>query len=242
MTNRFGSFATPTKTVAFGTAFASLIPPWRGSGADAIVHSYLNGKLNVPKAYTHVTKAIYEAAGTAHDLVLMRPFNYGIVSADVAINTATFVLTDDPGVYSTNYKYVLPGSASGVPGNTANNAIAAGDYVAYQLRDGTWVLDTVASGTYAALVLTTTIPNVTGGGVAAGTLMYFFGVAANVDPATGLAHASFRSVASARTNLLGDAAGGEFCTLHQGDPIVAYSANATATGLLISCGGYYTNA
>jgi hypothetical protein len=235
-----GDFTVGTTTVAFGTAFASLIAPWRGSGGAPLQYKVgPNGRPNwVPGAYTHVTQAVYTAAGTAHDLVFMRPLNWAVVAADVAANSGAVTLLTDPGLYSTNYKYPLGPDAGGVVATVANNAIAGSDYVAVQLRDGTWHMSLVTSVSSLTVTMTTVCPNVTGGGIEAGSILFFFGVAADVNPQTGKAHLAITSVASARTSLL-DSGGGGVPTLNPGDPMILYSANAAATGILNSASGRY---
>jgi hypothetical protein len=246
MSEVFGTFATPSKTATAATAFAQLVPPWRGvAGGASKLYKLDSGRPNWSSrgAFTHITRLFYECGSTIHDVVVMRPLNYAIIRADVAHNAATFVLESDPGLYATvnNYKYGLPPEANGISASVANNAIAAGDYVAYQLRDGTWVLDTVASGTYAALVLTTSTPNVTGGGVEAGTPMFFFGIYTDKDPATGLIHPVYSCKASTRENLLGAGDGASISSLHPGDPMVVFSGNATAAGFLVTAAGHYAD-
>lgn len=231
----FGTFTLSTATANAGTAFTRLIPPWRGAGIAPLLYKHNQGRPNwhTPGAYTTLTQLTVTDGGTAHDYVVMRPFNYALVTTDVAANAATFILADDPGLYATTYKYALPAEAGGVVSAVADNAIAASDYVAYQLRDGTWILDTVSSGTYAALVLATSTPNVTGGGVEAGTPMFFFGVAANSDPATGTVNPTLKAgAASSRINLLPDNALGGLTSLRPGQPMFIYNANASNASTL----------
>jgi hypothetical protein len=240
--NALGSFSLSSKTASSGTAFASLVPPYRGpSGSPPLLYKLDGGKPNWIRhnVFTHISQLVYTAGSTAHDLVIMRPLNWAVINGNVAANSSTIVLTTDPGVYSTNYKYDLPPSASGLVSCTASNAIAASDYVAYQLRDGTWVLDLVSSVSGLTLTMTTATPNITGGGIADGSILFFFGVAANVDPATGLAHQAINSVASARTSLLSDLARGTVQNFHPGDPMVLYSANASNAGILSVASGFY---
>ncbi len=122
---------------------------------------------------------------------------------------------------------------------TANNLIAAGDYVMYQASDGTWVLDTVASGSGTTPTLTTNLPT---GGVKAGGLFYFFGVVGDTDPATADVHLNFDApIAGSNTTVTTytDPAG-LFEVLHRGDPMVIYSSNGTTQGYLQSAAGFYS--
>lgn len=238
LSNPLGAFCLGSKTATAGTAITQFIPPYRGDSGARVLHKKVNGHRPNLRGVTHITDLVYTAGSTAHDVVLMRPFNWAYVNGAVAKNATAVVLTDDPGVYSTNYKYPLP-AGQAAPAGTADNAIAAGDCVAVQLTDGTWHVTTVASGSYSALVLTDATPNITGGGIADGSIMYFFGVAANTDPATGLAHPVLTSVASTRVNLLQDAANSYFAALHAGDPLLVYSANASNAGILSLVSGLY---
>jgi len=235
----FGTFALSSLTQTAGTVIVAGVPPFRGKAGTANRYQLSTGKPNWLTAFTHLTQLVYTAAGTAHDVVVMRPLNWATIAADVAANATAITLDWNPGTYSANYKYDLPADANGKPSAVADNNIAANDYVAYQLRDGTWVFDKVASVSGLTLTMTTATPNVTGGGVEAGTALFFFGVAADSDPATGKAHLTINSVASARTDLLNNYGGGTISTLHPGDPLLIYSANATAAGVLSLVTGFY---
>lgn len=238
-TNILGRFALSSKTANAGTVLASLIPPFRGSNSvPPLMYKLQGGKPNWRnQPYTVISQLCYTAGSTAHDVVVMRPFNWAVVAADVAHNATVVTLETDPGLYATRYKYDLPPEAGGVVATTANNGIAGSDYVCYQLRDGTWQIDTVASVSSLSITMNTGTPNVSGGGIEKGSILFFFGVAANTDPATGLAHLAITSVASARTELLTSA--GSISSLHPGDPLIVYSANASNAGILSFVAGHY---
>ncbi len=243
----FGQFSLGKATNAVGgTAFTKLIPPWVGPpGAAAMIYG-LNAN-NTPNwtgpsgGVTHITRALYTTPSTQHNVYLMRPLNWTTFSVAVAKNATAITLAADPGVYSTNYKYSLPAGQTGPC--VADNAIAANDYVAYQLADGTWVLDTIASGTFGGgnLVLTTGTPNVNGATIAASSPLFFFGIKTDTDPATGGAH--WTTLTTASTNrqdiFQQDNTVGGFTALHPGDPIAFLSDNATAQGWLDLMAGYY---
>lgn len=237
----YGTFALPSQTQSAGTAIVSLVPPYRGSGGNPPLLYKLdkNQKPNWEKAFTHLSQLTYTAAGTAHTVVVMRPLNWTTIASAVAHNSTSVVLTADPGVYSTNYKYALPTEASGKPSGVADNGIAANDYVAFQLKDGTWHVSTVGSVSSLTLTLSTGTPNVAGGGAVAGTPLFFFGVAGDSDPATKSTHVSFLSVANARTELISDKTFGDVSSLNPGDPLLIYSANASNAGTLAVAVGFY---
>jgi hypothetical protein len=167
----------------------------------------------------------------------MRPLNWCRIAEAVAANDTTIVIDADPGLYATKYRYPLPGGMT-KPINTADNAIAASDYVAFQLLDGTWHISTVASVSSLTLTLDTATPNVTGGGAALDTVLYFFGVAANTNPQTGAAHLSIKSGAGTSRVVLIPEGSGSIPALNPGDPLILYSANATNAGVLTACGFY----
>lgn len=238
----WGTWAVPSHTASAGTAFARLIPPYRGTGGPVIHKVDGNGKMRdySPRAFTHISQIVYTAAGTAHDVVVMRPLNWTYLTQAMTANDTTAVLAADPGLYATTYKYALPDDQT-KPINTADNGIATSDYVAFQLYDGTWHFSTVASVSSLTATLDTATPNVTGGGAAAGTVVYFFGAAANVNPQTGVAHVALTSVVNTRTSLLPDVAAGSISGLNRGDPLIVYSANGTNAGTLNVCCGFYAD-
>jgi hypothetical protein len=239
--NVLGQFALSSKTANAGTVLASLVPPFRGAnGQPALLYKLQNQRPNWRnQPHTVISQLVYTAGSTAHDVVIMRPLNWARITTDVAINSTTMVLETNPGTYSSYYKYDLPPEAGGKVAGVADNGIAGSDYVAYQLRDGTWQINTVSSVSSLTLTLGTATPNITGGGVEAGSICFFFGVAADSDPATGLAHLTINSVASARTSLLDGSAPGAISTLRPGDPMIIYSANASNAGIISVVSGYY---
>src|SRR5215813_9036220 len=140
-----GTFSVGRTTQTAGTAIVQLIPPWPGPiGAAPAAFSYsragaswlVSPNFGVP----HVTSLNVLQGSTAHTFWLAKPKNFTYFLSALAVNTTLIpnaALAGDPGVYSTNYLYPTPGGVP--PGQVADNAIAAGDYVAYQLADGTWV-------------------------------------------------------------------------------------------------------
>lgn len=235
------SFTMGGITASAGTAFTLLVPPSPGASRPAMMQKVVNGRPNwLQSGYTCLDQVSYLDSGTAHDLVAMRPLNWAVVSGDVAANGTVVTLLTDPGAYATTYKYSLPPEASGLVATVSNNAVAANDYVAVQLRDGTWHTSVVTSVSGLALTLTTAVPNVTGGGVEDGSTLYFFGISTDTNPATGRAHDKFKSGASsARVELLSTKTGVTYQTYSPGDPILLYSANATNAGILALVAGRY---
>ena len=236
-----GTVTVGQVTASAGTAFAAFVQPCRGvAGSPPLLYKMDGTKTNWKKANLRLTSLIYTATNTAHSVVVMQPLNWCLTTADTAANNAVVNVDKDPGVYTTNFRYDLPPEASGLVAGVGDNAIAAGDYVAVQLRDGNWHFTTVSSVSSLAITLTTATPNVTGGGIETGSVMFFFGVAADVNPRTGLAHLALTSVASTRQNLLCSYEHGGIPSLDAGDPMVIYSANATGAGALSVATGIYT--
>ena len=217
-----------------------LIPPWPGApGSAPFLYDPRNKRFG--EGITHLTALAVTNGDTAMTVSIVRPKNYTWVATANAANSTTLVLYDDPGIYSTNYKYgsnLTTGTAA-----VADNGIAASDWIAVQLTDGTWHVSKVTSVSTLTLTLTTATPNVTGGGAAVGSPVYFFGVAADKDPATGVVGIS-TSVAAVATSLAGykvwnETSCGFFSSLHPGDPMLFFNPNTTHLLTLDYVAGFY---
>lgn len=236
----FPTFSVGTNTATGGTAFASLVPPSPGGGIAPILYGAdANHRANWAQgpaaSRAHVTCLLYTTGTTAHKVAILRPFNWTTLAAAAAGGQKVVNLADDPGVYSTNYKYPTPGNVA--PSQVGDNGIAASDYVAYQVADGTWVLDTVNSVSSLAVTLTTNLPT---GGALAGAALFFFGAVSDKDPATGQVNWQTTTTASTnRQSLVPDNIAGGVQALHPGDPLVFYSPNGTAAGTLDHLSGFY---
>lgn len=123
-----------------------------------------------------IEKIIYINQADAHTITILRALGVTTFAADAAASQAAFTLTADPGVY-------LPASSW----STANNTIAAGDYVVYRCADGTYRMDTIASGTQGGgnLTMTNNFPTL---GVTAGDPLWFFGIKTDTNPKDAQAH------------------------------------------------------
>ncbi len=237
--DRYGSWNVAGQTQIADTAIVIGIPPYPGKYGNLIygVDGAAQPLWLKPGAYTHVTQFGYTSGSTLHTPAFMRAFNWTYTTVAAAKNTATLTLKDDPGIYSTNYRYPSPISTGTAA--VADNALAASDYVAFQLTDGTWVFDTVASGTYAACVLTTTLPNVTGGGVAKGQAVFWFGVITDKNPGTGAVAPTLNPKVSVYTGFNDAAGDGLAHSQFPGQPLILYDGNATGAGTVSHVGGYY---
>ena len=237
----YPTFSLPSLTQTAGTAIASLVIPFPGGGPAPLMYSAdvnFRPNWNRPGGFAHIEELTYTTTTTAHVVYLMRPLNWTTFSAAVPKATTAITLSTDPGKYSTGYHYATPGGAVPV---AADDTLVTGDYVCYQLADGTWQVDTIASGTFAGanLVLTTGTPNVTSGVIAANSPLFYFGIFSDTDPATGLANWNTTTVAATRNTLLADTLVGSFATLHAGDPVLFYSGNATNAGTLNVLSGFW---
>jgi hypothetical protein len=219
---------------------------WLGSGNNSIK--------------TRINKILYSNNNTAHRLTILQPLNFCYSTVAVAKGYQNFTLDKDPGVFSTNYRYPLPNGQT-APACVIDNPIGVGHYVAYQLIDGTWVFDTVASGSGTAIALTTPVPNCTGpGGTVAGGAFFFFGgvptygsgsvgsfsgsgeTTESIYPATGQPPWSIVVPASSTPQTAYDGNTlGLFFANHPGDPLIVYSANTTSQGTFDLVAGYYAN-
>ncbi len=237
-----GTFCAGRATATANTAFTQLIPPYPGPAGTAPQLYTVDAKGNPSwndVGTTRIKRLEYVCGSTLHQLGIMRPLNWtyftvGVAKAITLIPNAA--LKADPGVYSTNYKNPIPPGA--VPAQAADNAMATGDYVVYQLADGTWQLDTIASGTFgSSLTLTTGTPNRTGATIPAFSPLFWYGIISDTDPATALPHPQWDCVVSI-ANVYSEGTG--FATaLRPGEPLIFYSPNITGAGKLGLISGTY---
>jgi hypothetical protein len=257
-----GAWNTAGSAFTGSTALTALVSPYPGpAGAAPYLYNaaanYVPLLSNAPSAtkanwlsapnfgITRVSTLQIQTSATSHVIFLFRPLNWTYFPAGLAKNTTVIPnasatgIFDDPGVYSTNYKYPTGGGV--FPAQVADAAISSTNLnVCYQLSDGTWQFDTIASGTFGStLTLTTGTPNRAGGAIPAGAPLFYFGAIAGtlLDPADGQAATQFTIKVSGQ-NVLQDFLVGEFSALHAGDPIVIYDPNATAADSLYACGFY----
>jgi hypothetical protein len=247
----YPTFFVGRATASANTAFTQLIPPFPGAAGAPLIYS-VDGS-GIPnwsrspggtQGYSHVTDLVYTTGNTLHQIAVMRPLNWTTFSAAVAKNVTNIggKVTADPGTWQTAgvYKYPLPGGVTTVAA-TANNTISTGDYVAYQLSDGTWQLDSIASGTFAGgnLTLTTGTPNTTTGTIAANSPLFWYGIVSDTDPATGMGHPQWDTTANTTNEKFQSNVCSLVASLHPGDPIFFYSPNGTAAGKLSYVAGFF---
>lgn len=188
--------------------------PKKTESAGTVINLLIPGK---PGLYTYLTYMGYTDAGTAHTLGILRSTGETTASAALAAAGTSLVLKADPG--------------------PSGNGIAASDYIAIELDDGSWHLSLVTSWTSGTLtaVLTTAIP--TGRSVEAGAKVAFFGVIGDSDHdnskvtgGTGSAITNFPAVANQGVLAVSRTVN---------DPILLQSNNASNAGTFTAvCAAY----
>lgn len=211
------TFFRPKKSVAFGTAFQTFIPP--GS----------------PKLRAKVLYWKYTVGAATHTVTFMRTMATTKVKTAAIAGATSLVIARDPGNYSAN----ATADGKAYTPSVANNLVAANDWLAVLKPDGTWLVfqpSAASTGTDGSVTLTVSaLPT---GGIAANAPVHFFGAAGDTDPKTNEAHPSYGPTASATTAY--DAQGGSLVeTVYPGDAMLFNSDNPTATGTLEYIAGIY---
>ena len=166
-------------------------------------------------ARTRLTMLQYRAAGTAHTITVFRSIGRTRTTADAAASQAVVVVAANPG--------------------PSGNALAASDFVAIRLNDGTFVVDTVSSISGLSVTLATNLA----AALSKGADVWMFGITSDTDPNSGEAHQAFVGTASVITTIKDDTAG--LVASHGLDePLLVQSNNATATGFLEQVGYVHT--
>lgn len=173
--------------------------------AGTVITAILPGRRG---CYSYLTFIRYTAAATAHTVLMMRSASRAVAAAAAAAaaNSVTYTgtLTDGGG-----------------------NAIAANDYVGYELAAGKWQLDKVA-----AVNTTTKVITLTGtldAALPAGAAIVCFGA-----PGDSYHTGSYGLTAALNTTTNYPAIAGNILlrSTFRNDPIMLYSANATNAGTL----------
>ena len=210
--NIYGTRSFGKVTAAAGTAYTFLVEPM--NNAEAMLR-FLQ----------------FTVLGTAHTLTVMRPLSSQQVSgqsqrcscyltAAAAAAQAVININQDPGVYTAYF--------SGTP-SVANNVIAANDYVAVKLVDGTWQVGVVSSVATLAITLTA---NLGTGGAASAAPVWFFGITTDTNPYDGKAHPAYNLFANSAPLNIGAEDAPIASTFRVGEPLLLYVNNATAASVL----------
>lgn len=244
MSEFLGNFALPETGGSASVAIGILIDPPRSNMATG----FDNPATPLPQALLQqpcdgiitLTKAVITC--TAAQLVsALSPLNWTTLAADGAATTAgnaSITLSADPGLYSVSYR----GGRQPQPPNafsTANNAIAAGDWIGFQMADGTWVADLVTAVAGSSTILVGLTSALGTGGVKQGSLVYFFGVPADINPATGRKRPQTTFPASSARDTSWNSTDGIAFTLFNGDPMLLLAGNTdNATKINYATGRY----
>lgn len=180
-------------------------------------------------AKVRVTNLQYKASTTAHTLTAMRCLGNGTVqTATVASGTTITVDT-----------------ASCAAAAMTGDVLSAGDFIVYQYTDGTYELNTVGSVVAGTGVITLGTALQAVKTIAAGTTVWYMGVAGDTGHIQLPADAS--TLMTYQDPIAGVAVGGvsrDFSNVNYsrsgyGDPMIIQSDNATAAGTLYSLSGYW---
>lgn len=202
-------------TQSAGTVISALIPPMKG----------LVGR---------ISRFVYNSGATVHTVTILRPIGRTNFTADAAAGQAVINITAEPGISGDTTR-----NTAGYPQGVTANLLAANDLVAIREKDGVTRLYTVSSRSSLAITLT---GNLTAGvlyqGQGSGASkvtcdLWNFGVLADLDPSTGLAHSILAPVASAITTHT-DGFGGVACSERADEPILIQSSNGTNQGYIES--------
>lgn len=199
----FGAFSLPYNSVAFGTAIISLVPP----KGDLI---------------SRITELVYECAGTAHTLTVMKALGKTNTSAaaaagDTTINVNALAFGDD-------------------------QTLAANDYIVFKYTDGSWDYRIVSGVSTLALTVAAL-----DGAIASNSPVFLMGASGDSGHFVLQPRASTREVYSSPVSGVVDSSSFYRDTTDnevvvktgRGLPMLIYSNNATATGKLHCASGYY---
>lgn len=175
-------------------------------------------------AYAIVTGFQYTPTNTAHTVTIMRPMGAALLSAAVAAGDTTCTLASNPGTYTNKA--------------TANNVIATGDWFMIQLNDGTFYTPVAAAATSTASNTTVSSLTLTLAAfpyaASAGNIVWWFGIAADTNPADNLAHPKFltptANTAMALGNTVDAGIAGLVSSFGKSEPLLLHSNNATGAG------------
>lgn len=151
----------------------------------------------------------YTAAATAHTLAVLYP------------GSLAGCRTTADGAAAASQKDILCADA---PTDPAGNAAASGDHIAYQVSDGTWEFNTVASISTKTITLTNNIATA----LLDGAKVRIFGVVGDGQNFRFAAGAAGTSTFSNNQTIV------KVDSTFEGDPVILQSDNATNAGFLLS--------
>lgn len=172
---------------------------------------------------TKLAKLAVTVGATAHTLTIMRPLGRTTASSAAAASQAVINLTADPGDYSSV--------------RTADNAIAANDYLVFKHPDNTYSFDIVSSVSSLAITMTTNFPTL---GIASGAPVWFMGITTDTNPNDARAHQAWTLPASGvQTFSAAHDRCSFFESLNVNEPMIIHINNATNASVLEYVEAYY---
>lgn len=176
---------------------------------------------------TKITRIVYTPAGTVHNVIVMKALARTVVAANAADGATTLVLTDGTDTFLNS------------------EDLASGDYAIVRYDDGFYGLLAISANSSGSLTVSALEQPVT-----AGAPIWLMG--APGQSGTPAIHLTYKTIASTRTEYgcpqAGVAESGFETVVSNtyysrsgfGDPLLVYSANATAAGFLnFVCATYH---
>lgn len=193
--------------------------PWEGAVGYGRVTAnantaFIRGVDGKKGKYTYLSGFSYTDSGTQHTITVMREYGRTTLAAALAAAATAVTVAADPG--------------------GTGNPMAASDYVAIRLDDGSWHYSTIASsGSTTTLVLTTALPSDRTAPI--GAPLIFFGAPGDTF------HDNYKFLSNANSSRRDfppvDGRGPVARGTKTNSPLILYSNNATNAGIL-----EYTNA
>jgi len=252
------TFADGGYTANAGTTINILLQPFLGKHRDMkpFGSAPFGPSASGAPARIRLTKLFYTIGTAGHSIYLCRPLNWTTVTAAAAAGGFALSVAADPGIYSLNYRYAnaaglgqqspwVANAAGSTPVDIADRAaMGVGDWIAYQIGTGLYVLDQITSGTFASFGLTNAIPTT---GVPLGAKVFLFGnPASDKVPYTRNLHTVWKPDVTSAYSLItreyplgGDGIGLYHC-YHAGDPLMIQSTNGTVAGTFPLIAGGFT--
>lgn len=203
-----GSFnAQGTRTQTLGTPIICLCPP----------------KAN---AYTRLLQLVYESAGTAHTVSVLRAQNKVLTSAAASAGQANLTLTD-------------VSTIKNMDGSEATENLAANDILVWKHADGSYGFGLVSSVNTTTKVVTMAAN--LDKAVASGAPVWKMHEPSRSPAVSGIHAIDFLTKASTANTFggVGSADHSIASSLEMNSPLIVYSANGTAAGVLRDCFGVY---
>lgn len=212
-----GSFGMGGITANAGTVINCLIPPRKNS-------------------FSIITTLRYSNGGTTqgHTLTFLKPVGVTTVTSATTAGQKVVPLVADPSQYL--------GPNGSTSGQTVNNPTSAGDYLVFELPDGTFYFDTANSTVTTVVTMSTNLPT---RGLAAGAKVWNLKVTGQKDPWTGIAFPTMLAPFQIALNTVGeytiqDIENGLVRSNQQYQPMIVQSNNISVAGTIDWISGVYS--